>query len=106
MERNQLYYIARHAWAVVDIASPKALLGRLVEHKSQEIRPEIPAQLVRQSIRSMQGLGCRMLFFFMKYYFDFLDPNVDSISANAELLSKLVDTWRFLFKNLDRNSGS
>lgn len=46
-----------------------------------------------------------MLFFFIKYYFDFLDPNVDSISANAELLSKLVDTWWFLFQNLDRNSG-
>lgn len=59
---------------------------------------------MRQSIRSLQGLGCKRLLFFI-YYFDFLDPYVDSISANAELLSKLVDTWWFLFQNLDRNSG-
>lgn len=106
LKRNQLYYIARHAWAAMEIASLKALLGRLVEHKSQEIRTEIPAHLVRQNIWPLQCLVCKMLFFFLKYYFDFLDPYVDSISANAELLSKLVDTWWFLFQNLDRNSGS
>lgn len=60
---------------------------------------------MRQSMRSLQGLGCKTLFFFKEYYFDFLDPYVDSISANAELLSKLVDTWWFFSQNLDRNSG-